>query len=135
MIRKEKVKDADKATNIDIKSENSQLYEYENDELNEQPFDKALKNDKRGFCKYYCNILVISHIVLNVFLRHSDYNLFVVKLGLLFMTFPINLTFNILFFTNKAMKLNYIKSMKDISMFWNNIANSVYSSILSSIFS
>ena len=134
IIRKEKVKEADKATNIDIKSENSQLYEYENDELNEQPFDKAIKNDKRGFCNYYCNILVISHIVLNVFFRHSDYNLFVVKLGLLFMTFPINLTFNILFFTNKAMKLNYIKSMEDISMFWNNIANSVYSSILSSIF-
>ena len=95
-------------------------------------FDKALKKDKRGFCSYYCNILVISHIVLNVFFRHNDYNLFVVKLGLLFMTFPINLTFNIMFFTNKTMKLNYVKSMEDISMFWSNIANSVYSSILSS---
>ena len=97
-------------------------------------FDKAIKNDKRSFCSYYCNVLLISHIILNVFCRQSDYNLFVVKLGLLFMTFPINLTFNILFFTNKDIKLTYIKSMDDISAFWDNIANSVYSSILSSTF-
>ena len=132
IIKKGKSIDHDKETNIDIKSDSSQIYEYENDELNELAFDKALKKDKRGFCSYYCNILVISHIVLNVFFRHNDYNLFVVKLGLLFMTFPINLTFNIMFFTNKTMKLNYVKSMEDISMFWSNIANSVYSSILSS---
>ena len=59
---------------------------------------------------------------------------FAVKLGLLFMTFPINLTFNILFFTNKKLKLTYIKSMNDISFIWDNMANSVYSSILSSTF-
>ena len=129
-----KIKDEDKETNIDVKSENSILYEYNNDELNEMPFDKAIKNDKRSFCSYYCNMLLVSHIILNVFCRQSDYNLFVVKLGLLFMTFPINLTFNILFFTNKSIKLNYIKSMDDISTFWDNIANSVYSSILSSTF-
>ena len=132
--KKIKSKDFDKETNIDVKSENSILYEYNNDELNEMPFDKAIKNDKRNFCSYYCNMLLISHILLNVFCRQSDYNLFVVKLGLLFMTFPINLTFNILFFTNKNIKLTYIKSMDDISAFWDNIANSVYSSILSSTF-
>lgn len=143
-IKKEKQKkEADKETNIDIKSEkseNSQLYEYENEELNELPFDKAIKNDKRGFCGYFCNILVISHIILNVFFRQSDYNLFIVKLGLLLMTFPINLTFNIMFFTNKTIKLNYLqsvksmKSMEDVSLFWRNISSSVYSSLISSIF-
>ena len=134
MNKKKNKKDADKETNIDVKSEASILYEYSNDELNEMSFDKAIKNDKRSFCSYYCNMLLISHIILNVFCRQSDYNLFVVKLGLLFMTFPINLTFNILFFTNKDIKLTYIKSMDDISAFWDNIANSVYSSILSSTF-
>ena len=98
------------------------------------PFDKAIKKDKRHFCSYYCNILLVSHIILNVFCRQSDYNLFVVKLGLLFLTFPINLTFNILFFTNKSIKLTYIKSMDDITAFWDNIANTVYSSILSLVF-
>ena len=132
--KKVKSKDFDKETNIDVKSENSILYDYNNDELNEMPFDKAIKHDKRNFCSYYCNMLLISHILLNVFCRQSDYNLFVVKLGLLLMTFPINLTFNILFFTNKKLKLTYIKSMNDISFIWDNMANSVYSSILSSTF-
>ena len=50
----------------DKKSENSQLYKYENDELNDLPFDKALKYDKRSFCKYYGYILLSSHIILNV---------------------------------------------------------------------
>ena len=115
---------------LDKKSENSQLYNYEADELNELPFDKAIKHDKRTFCEYYGNILLFSHIILNVFFRHNDYNLFVVKLGLLFMTFPINLTMNIFFFTNKTIKVNYVKSLDDISLFWSNIANTVYSSIL-----
>lgn len=126
----------DKETNIDLdmKSESSQLYDYEIDELNELPFDKALKKDKRNFCVYYCNILAVSHIILNLFFRQSDYNLFVVKLGLLFMTFPINLTFNSFFFTNEKIKINYVKSVEDISTFWGNISNTVYSSILSSTF-
>ena len=138
-IRKERPKKAeyDKETNADIKSvksEASQLYEYENEELNELPYDKAIKNDRRSFCGYYCNILLISHIILNVFFRRKDYNLFVVKLGLLFMTFPINLTFNIFFFTNEKIKLTYVKSIDEISAFWSNIANTIYSSILSSFF-
>ena len=113
------------------KTKKTQIYDYENDELNELPFKKARKYDKRGFCKYYWNILMISHIILNVFFRHNDYNLFTVKLGLLFMTFPINLGFNILFYTNKNIKLNYSRALNDLSGFWNNIANTVYSSLLS----
>ena len=116
--------------NLEKKSENSQLYEYESDELNELPLKKAIKYDKRLFCEYFGNILLFSHIILNVFFRHNDYNLFVVKLGLLFMTFPINITMNLFFFTNKNIQVNYVRSLDDISMFWSNIANTVYSSIL-----
>ena len=121
-------KEKDKKKNEDKNSE--QIYDYENDELNELPLDKALKLDKRPFCVYYGNILLYSHIITNVFFRFNDYNLFVIKFGLFFMTFPINLTMNIFFFTNKSMKLNYIKSLDDISTFWSNIDNTVYSSIL-----
>ena len=124
-------KEPDKLTQDDKKSKSSQLYDYESDELNELPFKKALKYDKRSFCKYYWNILNFSHIILNVFFRHNDYNLFAVKLGLLFMTIPINLTFNIFFYTNKSIKLSYVKSMDDITSFISNIANTIYSSILS----
>ena len=134
----EKVKDKkkgkteeEKLTDDDKVSEKTQIYEYTPEEMNELPLKRALKYDKRGFCAYYGNILTFSHIILNVFFRFNDYNLFIVKLGLLFMTYPINLTFNIFFYTNKSIKLSYMKSMDDISMFWSNIANTIYSSILS----
>ena len=122
--------DANLTNDDDKKSQKSQLYEYEPDELNELPLSKAISDDKRSFCHYYGNILMISHIILNVFFRHNDYNLFTVKLGLLFMTFPINLAFNIFFFTNKSIKLSYVKNMDDVSKFWDNIANTLFSSIL-----
>ena len=125
----DKLTEDDKATE---KSKKTQIYEYENDELNELPFKRAVKYDKRSFCQYYWNILMFSHIILNVFFRHNDYNLFYVKLGLLFMTFPINITMNIFFYTNKSIKVSYVKSLDDISVFWDNIANSIYSSLLSS---
>ena len=118
-----------KDTNDEKKSKNYQLYKYNDDELNELPFEKS-NRDHRSFCAYYISILKFSHIILNVFLRRDDYNLFVVKLGLLLMTFPINLTFNIFFYTNKKIKLSYIKSMDDISAFWNNISNTILSSVL-----
>ena len=113
------------------KSDTPEIYERTVDEINELPLKDAKENDKRGFCRYYWDILKFSHIILNLILRWDDFNIFTVKLGLLFMTFPINLTFNIFFFTNKKMKINYANAMKDISLFWSNIANSVYSSILS----
>ena len=128
-IKKDKKKS--KKKDDDRKSTDSQLYEYDDEELNVLPLKKAVEKDNRSFCKYYRNILLFSHIILNVFFRHNDYNLFVVKLGLLFMTFPINLTMNIFFFTNKEIQLNYVRSLDDISMFWSNIDNTVYSSILS----
>ena len=120
-------------TKEDKKSDNSRLYDYENDELNELPFGKAMKNDHRNFCQYYGNILLIGHIILNVFFRRNDFNLFTIKLCLLFMTFAINLTFNIFFFTNKSMKLNYIKSVDDVSIIFDNFVKSLYSSILANI--
>ena len=123
--------DESKTIDEDQKSDDSQLYEYQGDELNELAFDKVLERDDRTFCQYYGSILLFSHIVLNVFFHHEDYNLFTVKLGLLFMTFPINLTCNLFFYTNKSIKLSYIKNLDSISEFWDNFANSIYSSILS----
>ena len=86
-------KDANKKDNDKNSDKNKdQLFDYDDDELNELSLEKVLKYDNRSFCRYYGSILLFSHIILNVFFRHNDYNLFTVKLGLLFMTFPINLT-------------------------------------------
>jgi hypothetical protein len=112
--------------------EKKQLYEYESDELNELKFEDAIEYDKRSFCRYYINILFYSHIILSVFFRFGDFNLFTVKLGLFFMTFPINLTMNIFFFTNESITLDYLKSADDFSSIWRHIDNTLYSSLLSS---
>ena len=105
----------------------------DDEELNELPYEKAIEKDKRNFCQYYIFILRAGHVVLNVFFRRDDYNLFSVKLGLLFMLFPINLTFNIFFFTSNKMKETYINKMEDVGTYLKNLLHSFLSSIFSSI--
>lgn len=119
----------------DVKSEVIQIYELNDEEYNEMSYENALDHDKRNIFKYYWGILKISHIILNVFFRCEDYNLFTVKLGLLLMMLQINLTFNILFFTSKNIKATYVNSIDDLSnLFLSGFLNSFLSSILSSIF-
>ena len=127
----DKKEDKDKE---EVASQISQIYEYNNYDKNEFTYERALKKDKRNFCQYYCFFLKISHVVLSVFCNCEDYNLFTIKLGLLLMTFPINLTFNIFFFTNKNIKSTYINKMSDISSLFSNFLNTFASSIFSTIF-
>ena len=49
------------------------------------------------------------------------------------MLFPINITFNSFFFTNKNIQATYIKKLDDISIFFENLLHSFISSICSSI--
>ena len=42
----------DEDLSIYTEEDKEQLYEYEADELNELPLDKALICDKRSFCRY-----------------------------------------------------------------------------------
>ena len=119
----------------DASSEISQIYVYNNDDKNEFSYEKALKYVKRNIFQYYWSLLKESHIILSVFCNYEDYNLFSIKLGLLLMTFPINLTFNIFFFTNKNIKNTYINKIDDdISTIYTNFINSFASSIFSTIF-
>ena len=78
-------------------------------------------------------MIQISNIIINTFCRCGDFNLFSIKLGLLLFLFPINLTFNALFFTSKEIQSVYINKISDITIDWKNIARSISSSIISSI--
>ena len=57
-------------------------------------------NEKK-FCEYYKDSLLLSHVLLNLFSNDELYNYFIIKLSILFMTFPINLNCNIFFFTEQ----------------------------------
>ena len=116
-----------------MKKRNSRIFEYDDDDLNELSFDAAKLFDKRHFCKYYCFMIKIDHIIINTFCRCGDYNLFTVKLGLLLFLFPLNLTFNAFFFTSKEIQSVYIYKLSDISVNWKNLVRSFSSSIFSSI--
>ena len=116
-----------------MKKRNSRIFEYDDDDLNELSFDAAKLFDKRHFCKYYCFMIKLDHIIINTFCRCGDYNLFTVKLGLLLFLFPLNLTFNAFFFTSKEIKSVYIYKLSDISVNWKNLVRSFSSSIFSSI--
>ena len=133
--KKENNNNKDKKDNKDeVNSKISQIFELDNDEKNELPYEKALKNDDRNFCQYYCFMLQLSHIIINVFCRCNDYNIFSIKLGLLLITFPINLTFNAFFFTSKQIQAVTINKLDDISIDVKNLLHSFAASILSTIF-
>ena len=126
---------AQKEDNKDeVNSKISQIFELDNDEKNELPYEKALTKDDRNFCQYYCFMLQLSHIIINVFCRCNDYNIFSIKLGLLLITFPINLTFNAFFFTSKQIQAVTINKLDDISIDVKNLLHSFAASILSTIF-
>ena len=116
-----------------IQQRSSQIFAFDNDDLNELNFDEARIFDKRHFCKYYCFLIQLSNIIINTFCRCSDYNLFIIKFGLLLFLFPINLTFNAFFFTSSQIKSVYINKISDISIDWKNLVRSFASSILSSV--
>ena len=78
-------------------------------------------------------MIQISNIIINTFCRCGDFNLFSIKLGLLLFLFPLNLTFNALFFTSKEIQSIYISKLSDITIDWKNLTRSFSSSIISSI--
>ena len=116
-----------------MKKKNNQIFEYDNDDLNELSFSEAKLLDKRSFCVYYCFMIQRNHIIINTFCRKSDYNLFSIKLGLLLFLFPLNLAFNAFFFTSEQIHSVYINKLSDISIDWQNFLRSFAASIISSI--
>ena len=101
--------------------------------MNDFSYDDAIKYDKRSFCRYYWFTIQLGHIIVNVFCRPYDYNLFSIKFGLLMMLFPIHLTFNIFFFTNNCIKLYYIKRLESINADWDYLGPSILAAFFSTI--
>ena len=115
------------------KIKNFNPYNYNDEEMNDFSYEKAIKYDKRSFCRYYWFTIQFGHIIINVFCRPKDYNLFSIKFGLLLMLFPINLTFNIFFFTNNNIKSFYLKKIQSISTAWEIWGPSILASCFATI--
>ena len=106
-------------------------YEKYNDlELNDLDYKKAIKIDKRTFIQYYWSLLKNKHIILCIFLAVNDYNLVLIKIGLFIFSFCLYFTVNALFFTDKTMHKIY--EDKGIFNFIYQFPQIFYSSLITS---
>ena len=77
--------------------------EYNDDEINEFPFDLALQKDRRSYCRYYFSLIRTKHNLIFSFCYNRDYNSIIVKIDLFFLIFASNYAVNALFYNDDTM--------------------------------
>ena len=129
IMEKSNLLDSNKNTNIYI--EKYKIKELNDEELNTLEYEKALLIDKRTFFQYYYSLLKKKHLILFAFYPAYDFNLIVVKISLLFLSFSLFFTINGFFFSDKTM--NKINEDKGTYNFLFKIPQLFYSTIISAI--
>ena len=105
---------------------------YNDEELNNLPYNSALKIDKRNYCNYYLSLLKIKHPFLFTFCNNNDYNIKIIKIDLLLFNFVLFFAINTLFFTDDTMHKIY--EDKGVFNFIYQLPQIIYSSLLPFIF-
>ena len=90
------------------KNSNKKIKLYNDYELNELEYDNALKIDKRTFFQLYISLLKSRHILLFSFFQLNDYNSYMIKIYLFFLTFSINYIISAMFYSDSTMHQIYI---------------------------
>ena len=85
----------------------SNLMKYSDDEMNELPYNLAIKYDKKKYCQYYISLLKTKHILIFSFFQSNDYNSKIIKIALFFIGFAIYYSVNCLFFNDETMHKIY----------------------------
>ena len=107
------------------------ILEYNDSELNELPYEDALKYDKRTYIQYYISLLKINHLIIFSFCSNKDYNSRILKILLFFFSFASELSINALFFNDDTMH-NIYKDQGSYDASY-QIAQIIYSSLISTI--
>ena len=134
--KKSLIKSSKFAKKVDITSNKSydlkKLNRNLNDEeLNSLEYELAIIIDKRTYFQYYFSLLKKKQLILFAFLPSNDYNLVVIKIALLLLSFSLYFTVNGFFFSDKTMnKINEDKGAFDILF---QIPQILYSSLISSV--
>ena len=76
-------------------------------ELNSLDIKEAKKLDHRNDIEYYLSLLTNNHPLIFSFSSYNDYNSKIIKIFLFFFSFCLDLTINVLFFTNDTMHKIY----------------------------
>ena len=110
-------------------TQNKNLLNLNDFELNNCSYKFALKYDKRSICIYYISLIKTKHPLLFPFLSFNDYNSFIIKINIFFISFSIYLFINAFFFDENVMHKIYID--KGIYNFKYLIQYILYSFIIS----
>ena len=108
----------------------NQIKVLNDEELNTLNYEDAIVIDKRTFFQYYLSLLKKKHLILFAIIPTNDYNLSIIKISLLFLSFSLYFTINGFFFTDKSMnKINEDKGKYNIIF---QIPKILYSTLVSS---
>ena len=80
---------------------------YNDEELNQLPYNLALKNDNRTYCQFYCSLIKTRHNLIFSFCYSKDYNSRIIKIDAFFISFILDFTVNALFFDDDTMHKIY----------------------------
>ena len=78
------------------------------EELNTLEYQKAVNLDKRNYCQYYWSLLKSKQLILFTFFKSDDYNLKIIKICLLLLSFSLYFTINGFFFIDDTIHKVYI---------------------------
>ena len=101
------------------------------EEINDFPYDLALKYDKRKYLMFYYSLLKTKHNLIFSFFNNNDYNSKIIKIDFFIISFAIFYTVNALFFEDSTM--HNIYENKGLFDFEYQIPITIYSSLISDI--
>ena len=81
------------------------LYDFE---LNELPYNKAIKYDKRSFVEYYVQLIKREHLIIFTFFSYNDYNIISIKLSKFIFSIVLDFALNVVFFFDDSMHKIYL---------------------------
>jgi hypothetical protein len=117
--------------NFDIVSLKKDIINYNDYELNNLPYEKAKKLDKRTYFQYYFSLIKMKHLIVFTFVTKNDYNSKIIKIILFLFFFSLHYTINALFFNDAKMHKIYVD--KGRFNFIYQIPHILYSTIITSL--
>ena len=103
-------------------SKGSKKYDFNDYDLNNMEYEKAIINDKRTCLEYYLSLLKFKHPLIFGFCPIEDYNTIVIKSCIFFLSFGIYYAVNFAFFDENMLHKIYIdKGSYNMSYFYPKI--------------
>ena len=112
---------------------NNKVIKYNDYELNNLSYKKAIKIDKRTYFEYYFSLLKRNHLLLFTFYTKDDFNSKIIKISLFLFSFSLYFTINTLFFSDSIMHKIYTD--EGTYDFIYQLPLIIYSTIISSLIS